>query len=53
MAEQTTVTGSIGVIAQIFTMEELMGKVGVEPVTLVWTPWLVSKDGIAEPLFEA
>ncbi|MHC4989544.1 MAG: signal peptide peptidase SppA [Planctomycetota bacterium] len=35
MAEETCVTGSIGVMAQILTMEDLMGKVGVEPVTLV------------------
>jgi protease-4 len=37
IAEPTTVTGSIGVIAQVFTMEELMGKVGIEPVTIVAT----------------
>ncbi len=37
MAEETTITGSIGVIAQILTMEGLMDKVGVEPVTLVAT----------------
>ncbi|MCP3904933.1 MAG: signal peptide peptidase SppA [Planctomycetes bacterium] len=35
MAERTTVTGSIGVIAQILTLEGLMDKVGIEPVTLV------------------
>jgi len=35
VAEETTTTGSIGVIAQIFTMQELMNKVGVEPITLV------------------
>jgi protease-4 len=34
-AEETTVTGSIGVIAQVLTMEGLMDKVGIEPVTLV------------------
>ena len=34
-AEVTCVTGSIGVIAQVFTMEQLMEKVGIEPVTLV------------------
>ena len=37
MAEQTTITGSIGVIAQVLTLEGLMGKIGVEPVTLVAT----------------
>jgi protease IV len=36
-AEDTCITGSIGVIAQLFTMEDLMGKVGIEPVTLVAT----------------
>ncbi len=35
VAEETTITGSIGVIAQVLTMEGLMSKVGVEPVTLV------------------
>ena len=35
IAEETSVTGSIGVIAQVFTMEQLMEKVGVQPVTLV------------------
>lgn len=35
MAEDTTITGSIGVIAQIMTLEGLMDKVGIEPVTLV------------------
>ena len=35
MAETTSITGSIGVIAQIFTMEGLVDKVGIEPVTLV------------------
>lgn len=37
MAETTTITGSIGVIAQILTLQGLMDKVGVEPVTLVAT----------------
>jgi protease-4 len=37
MAETTSITGSIGVIAQVFTFEDLMDKVGVEPVTLVAT----------------
>lgn len=35
VAEPTTITGSIGVIAQIFTLQGLMQKVGVVPVTLV------------------
>jgi protease-4 len=35
MAQETCVTGSIGVIAQILTFDGLMDKVGVEPVTLV------------------
>jgi protease-4 len=35
MAEPTCITGSIGVIAQVMTMEGLMDKVGIEPVTLV------------------
>lgn len=35
MAEETCITGSIGVIAQILTLEGLMDKVGVKPVTLV------------------
>jgi protease-4 len=37
MAQETCITGSIGVIAQIFTMEGLMDKVGIQPVTLVAT----------------
>lgn len=35
VAEPTCVTGSIGVIAQVMTMEQLMEKIGVTPVTLV------------------
>lgn len=35
VAEETCVTGSIGVIAQVFTFEGLMDKAGVKPVTLV------------------
>jgi len=35
MAEPTCVTGSIGVIAQILTLEDMMNKVGIEPITLV------------------
>ena len=37
MAEETSITGSIGVIAQVLTFEGLMDKVGVKPVTLVAT----------------
>jgi protease-4 len=51
MAEETCVTGSIGVIAQIFTMEELMGKVGVEPVTLVATR--SPRKDVANDMFRA
>lgn len=35
VAEPTCVTGSIGVILQTFVVEDMMGKVGIEPVTLV------------------
>ncbi|MDY7110569.1 MAG: S49 family peptidase [Planctomycetota bacterium] len=35
VAQQTCITGSIGVMAQIMTFEGLLDKVGVEPVTLV------------------
>ncbi len=34
-AEPTTVTGSIGVIMQALTFEEILKKVGIAPVTLV------------------
>jgi protease-4 len=37
MAEQTCITGSIGVMAQILTFQGLLDKVGVQPVTLVAT----------------
>lgn len=37
VAEPTCITGSIGVIAQVLTLEGLMEKVGIEPVTLVAT----------------
>lgn len=37
LAQETTVTGSIGVIAQVMTFRGLMEKVGIEPVTLVAT----------------
>ena len=35
IAEPTCITGSIGVIAQVLTLEQLFEKIGVEPVTLV------------------
>jgi protease-4 len=35
VAEPTCITGSIGVIAQVMTLDGLMDKVGIEPVTLV------------------
>lgn len=35
VAEPTCITGSIGVIAQVFTMEGLVEKVGIAPVTMV------------------
>jgi len=35
IAEPTNITGSIGVIAQVFTFTELMEKLGVEPITMV------------------
>jgi len=35
LAEPTTVTGSIGVIAQVFTMEGLADKIGIRPLTIV------------------
>jgi protease-4 len=35
MAEETSITGSIGVIAQTFIVKDLLDKVGVEPVTLL------------------
>lgn len=34
MAHPTTVTGSIGVIAQLLNVEELVQKIGVRPVTI-------------------
>jgi len=34
-AERTTITGSIGVIAQVLTIGDMLEKIGVEPVTLV------------------
>lgn len=35
VAEQTCITGSIGVIAQVLTFSEAMSKVGIQPVTMV------------------
>lgn len=35
VAEETCITGSIGVIGQFFTLPELLSKVGIQPVTLV------------------
>jgi protease IV len=35
VAEQTCITGSIGVIAQVLTFGETMQKIGVQPVTIV------------------
>ena len=35
IAQETTITGSIGVIANIMTFQELLEKIGVNPVTLI------------------
>ena len=35
IAQETTITGSIGVIANIMTYQELLGKMGVTPITLI------------------
>ena len=35
MAQETTITGSIGVITSIMTMQGLMEKLGIDPVTLI------------------
>ncbi len=35
MAQETTITGSIGVIASVMTMPGLMEKLGIVPVTLI------------------
>ncbi len=37
VAEPTTITGSIGVIAQAFTLERLLNKIGVKPELIVAT----------------
>ncbi len=36
-AENTCVTGSIGVMGQLFTVEGLLAKIGIEPITMVAT----------------
>jgi protease-4 len=48
-AEQTCITGSIGVMAQIMTFEGLLDKVGVQPVTLVATT--SPKKDVANDIF--
>ena len=35
VAQETTITGSIGVITNIMTFQNLLEKIGVDPVTLV------------------
>lgn len=35
VCEETGITGSVGVIASVFTFGDLMEKIGVEPVTMV------------------
>jgi protease-4 len=35
IAQETTITGSIGVIANIMTFQDLLEKIGVSPVTLI------------------
>ena len=35
LAQETTITGSIGVIASIMTFQDLLEKIGVKPVTLI------------------
>lgn len=35
IAQETTITGSIGVIANILTYQDLLQKIGVDPVTLI------------------
>ncbi|MGY8752768.1 MAG: signal peptide peptidase SppA, partial [Phycisphaerales bacterium] len=35
LAQETTITGSIGVIASILTYQNLLEKIGVKPVTLI------------------
>lgn len=43
VAEPTTITGSIGVIAEAFTFHGLLEKVGVQPETITSTP-AIRKD---------
>lgn len=45
VSEPTCITGSIGVIAQAFTLERMMDKVGVTPETIVSTD-STKKDGL-------
>ncbi|MBT4584221.1 MAG: signal peptide peptidase SppA [Phycisphaerae bacterium] len=35
MAQETTITGSIGVIANIMTFQETLEKLGIKPITLI------------------
>ena len=35
IAQETTITGSIGVIANIMTFQDLLEKIGVKPITLI------------------
>ena len=35
IAQETTITGSIGVIANIMTFQDLLEKIGINPVTLI------------------
>jgi protease-4 len=46
VAEPTCITGSIGVIAQAFTLDRLMDKIGVTPETIVSTD-STKKDGLS------
>ena len=52
MAEETTITGSIGVIAQVCTMEDLADKIGVEKVGALTDrarkAWLRWKEKLSE-----
>lgn len=45
LSEPMTITGSIGVIAQAFTVQELLNKVGVTPEVIVSSK-SVNKDGL-------
>lgn len=47
-AQPTSITGSIGVILQAFTVEELLDKVGVEPEVV--TSSLADKKALGSPL---